>query len=172
MELDKRIKNRGYILDCFNAHIAEQYIGEECYMTSFLEAFSDLSRMNKCCLDSVKNSFFYNKEVDKCFDFCLPVSLVSEPKEEKTYRPYTLEEFTEKFQIGSPIKFRRKGKKETERYLILNGYQNEHEQYNDQTVTFIHLGAYPYSLKELFDGYEWQSQYTSTGGFEPFGVEE
>ena len=73
-------------------------------------------------------------------------------------------EFCEKFSIGLPIKFRKKGAVGCERYLILNGYEHEHDE------QYIYIGHIPYTLNELFRDYEWQEHYTED--FEPFGVEQ
>ena len=77
-------------------------------------------------------------------------------------------EFTDKFTVGQPIKFRKKGMIGHERYLILNGYS--HNQLLGETTTDIYIGRGAYTLDELFSKYEWQEHYTED--FEPFGVEE
>lgn len=167
MELDKRIIDRKYIYDCFNADKAKEFIGEDCFMTNDIESFKDLDRINVYKLDKIEDGF-YDKEEDEYFDFCLPVRF-SQPKEKK-YRPYTLMEFNDKFTVGQPIKFRRKGKVGHERYLILNGYEHELDGlHDDQTITYAYIGAIPYTFNELFKNYEWQEHYTED--FKPFGVE-
>lgn len=165
MKLDKRIIDRKYIFDCFNADKAKEFIGEDCYMTNDIELFKNLDRINVYTLDKIEDGF-YNAEEDEYFDFCLPVRWLK--PEEKQYRPYTFMEFTDKFTVGQPIKFRRKGMIGCERYFLLNGYQ--HEQYNGRTITYIYIGQGGYTLQELFEEYEWQEHYTED--FEPFGVEE
>ena len=107
-----------------------------------------------------------NCDFEFIYAYCLPVELVT-PKE-KEFRPYTLKEFFDKFTVGQPIRFRRKGVLGCERYLILNGYI--HERYNDQTITYINIGSGGYTLQELFEEYEWQE--SDTEEFKPFGVEE
>lgn len=164
MELDKRIIDRKYIYDCFNADKAKEFIGEDCFMTNDIELFKNLDSINVYKLDKIEDGF-YDEEENEYFDFCLPVRFL-QPKEKK-YRPYTLMEFTAIFTFGRPIKFRQKGKVGCERYFLLNGYQ--HEQYNGQTITYIYIGQGGYTLQELFEEYEWQEHYTED--FEPFGVE-
>lgn len=164
MELDKRIIDRKYIYDCFNADMAKEFIGEDCYMTNDIELFKNLDSINVYKLDKIKDGF-YDEEEDEYFDFCLPVRF-SQPKE-KQYRPYTFMEFNDTFTVGRPIKYRRKGKVGRERYLILNGY--EHERDCDQTITYVYIGPIPYTFNELFKNYEWQEHYTED--FKPFGVE-
>jgi hypothetical protein len=167
MKLDKRIIDRKYIYDCFNADEAREFIGEECFMANDIELFKDLDRINVYKLDKIEDGF-YNKEEDEYFDFCLPVRWLKPEEKQKQYRPYTLEEFTDIFTVGQPIKFRKKGEVGNERYLILNGYS--HNQLLGETTTDIYIGRGAYTLDELFNKYEWQEHYTED--FQPFGVEE
>ena len=108
-------------------------------------------------------------ETEESFSFFIPDSeLLPRKPKEKQYRPYTLMEFEDKFHIGLPIKFRKKGEVGNERYLILNGYSNY--KLFDEITTDIYIGRGAYTLDELFSKYEWQEHYTED--FEPFGVEE
>ena len=167
MKLDKRIIDRKYIYDCFNADDAREFIGEECFMANDIELFINLDRINVYTLDKIEDGF-YNKEEDEYFDFCLPVRWLKPEEKQKQYRPYTFMEFTNIFTVGQPIKFRKKGEVGNERYLILNGYS--HNQLIGETTTDIYIGRGAYTLDELFSKYEWQEHYTED--FKPFGVEE
>ena len=167
MALDKRIIDRKYIYDCFNADDAREFIGEECFMANDIELFINLDRINVYTLDKIEDGF-YNKEEDEYFDFCLPVRWLKPEEKQKQYRPYTFMEFTNIFTVGQPIKFRKKGEVGNERYLILNGYS--HNQLIGETTTDIYIGRGAYTLDELFNKYEWQEHYTED--FQPFGVEE
>ena len=167
MKLDKRIIDRKYIYDCFNADDAREFIGEECFMANDIELFINLDRINVYTLDKIEDGF-YNKEEDEYFDFCLPVRWLKPEEKQKQYRPYTFMEFTNIFTVGQPIKFRKKGEVGNERYLILNGYS--HNQLIGETTTDIYIGIGAYTLDELFSKYEWQEHYTED--FKPFGVEE
>lgn len=162
MKLDSRIKDRKCIFDCFNAHIAEQYIGEECYMTNFLELFSDLSSVNKCRLDSVvKDSYFYNKEVDKSFDFCLPVKLIESQKPQwrafKDHAEY--KEFLNDGIIESWIKIKDKSDDKIYELMYVGGGGDK-----------ICLGGMMLSVSNLFKDFELLNE--STGKWQPFGVKE
>ena len=165
MKLDKRIIDRKYIYDCFNADDAREFIGEECFMANDIELFINLDRINVYTLDKIEDGF-YNKEEDEYFDFCLPVRWLKPEEKQKQYRPYTFMEFTNIFTVGQPIKFRKKGEVGNERYLILNGYS--HNQLIGETTTDIYIGRGAYTLDELFNKYEWQEHYTED--FQPFGV--
>ena len=86
----------------------------------------------------------------------------------KQFRPYTLTEFKNKFTVGRSFYFRKKGEEGCEVYSILSGYH--HEQYKDQTITYIYIGYCKFTLDELFNDYEWQDP--ATGDWKPFGIEE
>ena len=170
MKLDKRIINRKFIYDCFNADEAREFIGEDCFMTNDIELFKNLDHINVYKLDKIEDGF-YNEEENEYFDFCLPVRWLKPEEKQKQYRPYTFMEFNDIFTVGRPIKFRRKGMVGHERYLILNGYEHELDGLHDnQTITYAYIGAIPYTFNELFKNYEWQEHYTED--FKPFGVEE
>ena len=169
MELDKRIKSLPDVLTGFDIEKAKGFLGEKGYFAGDLYCFTDLVR--SCPYGTLANILddmddtFQRGEDSIYYPYFIP-EFSLKPKE-KRYRPYTFMEFTDKFTVGRPIKFRRKGKVGWECYLILNGYR--HEQHNDQTITFIYIGSYPYTLGQLFKDYEWQEHYTED--FKPFGME-
>lgn len=68
MELDKRIIDRKYIFDCFNADKAKEFIGEDCFMTNDIELFKNLDSINVYKLDKIEDGF-YNEEENEYFDF-------------------------------------------------------------------------------------------------------
>ena len=163
MELDKRIKSIDSIRS-FNTN-NDDCLGKFGYFTNFITNFDDLNSIRKGICSFKDGSQFPFYEGDQSFQFFIP-EFSLKPKEKK-YRPYTFIEFTDKFTVGQPIKFRRKGMIGHERYLILNGY--EHERDCDQTITYVYIGPISYTFNELFNNYEWQVHYTED--FEPFGVE-
>lgn len=170
MKLDDRIINPLEIYSPVNVMLAQVYIGQSGIFSNDSQDFENLKNAKLRVLTSLELREGYTKRF--CgdgfwYEYFLPLANV-EPEKEKKYRPYTLQEFCDKFTVGQPIKFRQKGKVGWERYLILDGYN--HEQYENRTVTYIHIGAIPYTLEELFNAYEWQEHYTED--FKPFGVEE
>lgn len=172
MELDKRIKALSDILTCFDVERAKEFLGEKGYFAGDLYCFMNLQR--SCLYGTLANVFddpddvFQRKEDRIYYPYFVPECLLK--IKEKQYRPYTFMEFTDKFTVGQPIKFRRKGKVGHERYLILNGYEHELDGlHDDQTITYVYIGAIPYTFNELFKNYEWQEHYTED--FNPFGVE-
>ena len=168
MELDKRIKALSDILTCFDVERAKEFLGKG-YFAGDLYCFTDLRRV---CppYGTLANVFddpddtFQRKEDSIYYPYFVPECLLK--VKEKQCRPYTFMEFTDKFTVGQPIKFRQKGAEGYERYLILNGYQ--HEQHEGRTITYIYIGSQGYTLDALFNDYEWQEHYTED--FKPFGV--
>ena len=168
MELDKRIKSLSDVLTCFDVERAKEFLGEKGYFAGDLYCFTDLQScyygtLTDACDDQAGP--FHMREDNAYHQHFIPECLLK--IKEKQYRPYTFMEFTNKFTVGQPIKFRQKGAEGYERYLILNGYQ--HEQHEGRTVTYIYIGSYGYTLDALFNDYEWQEHYTED--FKPFGVE-
>ena len=172
MELDKRIKSLSDILTCFDIERAKEFLGEKGHFAGDLYCFTDLPTCPYGTLADVfddQDDTFRRKEDGIYYPYFVPECSLK-PKE-KQYRPYTFMEFTDKFTVGQPIKFRRKGKVGHERYLILNGYEHELDGlHDDQTITYVYIGAIPYTLNELFRDYEWQEHYTED--FKLFGVED
>lgn len=167
MNLDSRIKDILYIADCFTVDTYKKYIGTECYMTDFIDRFRDLSLCKKAVLTRVADGLDtpYVSDGDY-FRFCLASVFVEQKQTE--LRPFTLEEFNERFPVGQPIKFRGKGKVKDELYLILLGFRIS--QCSSKTIPYIYIGYIPFTLNELFDEYEWQE--ADTGVWKPFGVEK
>ena len=174
MKLDSRIKSLSDILTCFDIEKAKQFIGQKGYFALKIGHYKCLDSINYGTLAGVSDDDTIApfkecniKEGNLIWDFFIPESKLLEIKK-KEFRPYTFMEFTEKFIVGKPIKFRKKGEKKDEWISILIGYW-EH-QIEDEVITYILIGHVQYTLDELFEEYEWQEHYTED--FEPFGVEE
>lgn len=160
---------------------AVHFIGKECYFSDDLDNFDyldefkgkltvdgDYSNMYKGKLLGIfanDNAFIVDEnDIGSRFDYCLPAEWVQERKKPK-YRPYTLEEFKQRFNIGWAIEFR--GKHSGTDYLLaFNGYV----EYHDGDEPVIVLGHLSYTLKELFEDYEWIE--LGEAEYQPFGVKE
>lgn len=156
MNLDKRIINGKRPLTCFDTEEAKKYIGKLCYMCDEYNLFYKLNLIEPTILKGVEDCeipFHYGSDYQA--EFCLPCDWVT-----KEYRPYTINEFYEMFQMGEPIRYRRKGDVLV-RCLILN-------RYADSEGT-VYIGNILYTLDELFNRYELYEDYTED--FKPFGVE-
>ena len=166
MKLDKRISNDlrdVYTLYCRNN---DNLLGIEVYASNDIDDFNNIDRCKKGKVDYIDPVHGYAVKIDSentCFfNFVIPAMCVKE----KILRPYTLEEFRLEFDVGKPIKFRRKNNKTSENYLVYLGYsfdESEHKYYEQ-----ILIGKSSYTLQELFDNYEWQA--SDTEEFTPFGV--
>ena len=174
MKLDKRIKSKSDILSCFDIENAKEFVfvDQKGYFANEISSFCDINICKYGTLGSVlgdQQESFYMSETEESFSFFIPDSeLLPRKPKEKQYRAFTIDEFEDKFHIGLPIKFRKKGEVGSESYLILNGYS--HNQLLGETTTDIYIGRGAYTLDELFTKYEWQEHYTED--FQPFGVEE
>ena len=169
MNLDKKIINGKTYLDCFDVEEAKQFIGKRGYFANCNGAYEDLDLVSTC----YKLVYASLKEVDEqkltpftsefCEDFYffLPEEWVKQP--EKKYRPFTLEEFQDRFEIGNVIRFRRKGD-DREHRLMLVGYI----PYLVYDGSWILLGDIRFSPEILFKDYELYD----SGKYVPFGIEE
>lgn len=176
MELDKRIKEGKRPLTCFDIEEAKQYINKRCYFANADAAFSNLDNV-AWLREGILTGVFEESE----YPFCshgvhsliesrqiVPCEWVEEKKEAK-YRPYSLEEFFNIFEIGDLIVFKMKNDDEV-KCAMFTGYITDVERIDDKTPGAVELmlGIFHYSLSslfedfELFDGKEWQ----------PFGVLE
>lgn len=169
LKLDKRIKSRKDIFDCFNSEKAEKYIGERGYFANNLSDFSDLvgKHPNSGTLGAIHqdlDSPFYLQESVTVYSFFLPKCLV---ESEKFSRPFSLTEFKAKLPKmlfpDALIHFRNNENGSEEYALKYNGYIIE------DGTTFICLGSREYSLENLFKNGEYLDK---DGEWNIFGVEE
>ena len=166
MNLDSRIKDILYIADCFTTDTYKKYIGTKCYMTDFIDRFRDLSLCKKAILTGVVDGIDTPYVSDTgYFKFCLASVFVEQKQTE--LRPFTLNEFSERFKYGEYITLRRKDRT---RYFCTpyNGNEYRSKTEDDPDDDGVHLGAYAISLQDLFDDYE----YRVSDEWRPFGVPE
>lgn len=165
MKLDSRIIEGKRPLTCFDAEDAKQFIGKEGFFTNELNKFSDLNEIPKTTLKNVwpKNETYCFITSGTIHKYFLPCEWVKES--EKKYRPFTHEEFTGTFNIGEPIIFRRKQSKHLYEYHVLFiGCC-----FLDNDVDIV-LGNDRFSLKTLFNNYEWRQH--DSYEWQAFGVPE
>lgn len=166
MKLDSRIKDILYIADCFTTDNYQKYVGTECYMTSEISDYSNLDKCTRGTLDAVyDDSVLPYGSKERGYSFCLASVFVEQKQPE--LRPFTLEEFDERFELGKPITFRFKDRIKTF-YLPYIGSEYVSETEDDPDDDGVHLGAYAISLQDLFDDYEYQFE----DDWMPFGVKE
>lgn len=167
MKLDPRIIEGKKPLTCFDTEEAKQFIGKECYFSCVGTDFGDLKYCAKSIMRLVAGEYPFAFDDDEgnhhgCI-YCLPCEWVKES--EKKYRPFTHEEFTDTFNIGEPIIFRRKQSKHLYEYHVL--FIGCCFLDNDVDVV---LGNDRFSLKTLFNNYEWRQH--DSYKWQPFGVPE
>jgi hypothetical protein len=140
------------------------------YYTSDFQPFdfSDLDQCTRGTLDAVyDDSVLPYASKERGFSFCLASVFVEQKQTE--LRPFTLEEFDERFELGKPITFRFKDRIKTF-YLPYIGSEYVSETEDDPDDDGVHLGAYAISLQDLFNDYEYR---VGDGDeWRPFGVEE
>ena len=172
MELDPKIKVKK-IFDVFSDfEEVKKYYGKEVYCADFTENFSNL----KLYTNKRKLKTFYTQEFKpflcggQMYRYVLPCEFV---EQEKQYRPYTLNEFLDKYIICANIRIRQRDKK-CQYFGKLIGYQfptdpNTGKQKGDNDAV-VCIGGYNFKLTELFTDYE---QYDNMKDiWVPCGVEE
>ena len=167
MKLDPRIILLTDIITCFDtdSEKARKTIGKKGYFSFRLGNFYDLSTCDYGTLDLIdtanrdddhsSDDVFHQKENDCYYSFFIPECLVK-PKE-KNYRPYTLNEFLDKYIICANIRIRQRDR--TCQYFgKLIGYEfptdpNTGKQKRDNDA-IVCIGGYNFKLIELFTDYE------------------
>lgn len=160
MKLDERFKILPFC--CFDAdkRVATNHIGKKGYFANTISYFSDINLCKYgtlgCILDESKpEEPFYMEENKLSYGYFIPECFVK-PKE-KNYRPYTLNEFLDKYIICANIRIRQRDR--TCQYFgKLIGYQfptdpNTGKQKGDNDAV-VCIGGYNFKLTELFTDYE------------------
>lgn len=178
MKLDSRILEGKRPLNCFDTEQAKQFIGKKCYFSDDARDFMNLDKADG-------DSMFYVAELQNiwtaeeyCFAdnsndyrFILPCEWVEEEKKEleKKYRPFSLDEFFNIFEIGDLIVFKMKNDDEVKCAMFI-GYLTDVERIDDKTPGAVELmlGIFHYSLSSLFEDFELLYH----GEWQPFGIKE
>lgn len=165
MKLDSRIIKGKKPLDCFDVDIARQFIGKKGYFGTHTSQFMNLDLCPKCIVDELTKIDEYDSSPfisagGCCYCYFLPVEWVNL---EKKYRPFTLNEFLVKFPMLTNITMREKGDNDCIVNCAVTAYRTR------VMSADICLGVEWFSLKELFDKYEYKN---TLGDWKPFGEEE
>ena len=170
-KLDKRIQNVTDIKTPFSEDFEElsNYIGFNAYGADTVDSFYDLTNCYSGTLKRVDDDdlgfpfiISISKEVYSFRYMILEKDLEPQAKKEKKYRPLTIDEFLNQFDIGEVIVFRSKVMPNIVCHVLFDGYTETDKE------TFVILGLHHYSLKELFSNYE----YDNGDNWFNFGVEE
>lgn len=157
VKLDARIKSMNDVQTCLRYD--DSYIGERGYFASDLCDLSDLSgscahgTLAQIILDGVGDDIFRTPHDVEHGNwgsrFFVPERLLKPV--EKKYRPFSIEEFLNIFDVGDLIEFRRKNNDEIKHVQFIGYVEND-----------IMIGIYRFSLSHLFENYdlyfedEWQ----------------
>ena len=163
MELDKRFKVLPFCCFGTDKRVVTNHIGKKGYFANLISSFRDIRYCQYGTLGSVlgdQQESFYMSETEESFSFFIPECFVK-PKE-KQYRPYTINEFIEKFHFGDSIILRPKNNIKMEFHLVYNGYK-----IIDNNKIEFYFGPAIFTLLELFQSYE----RFYIGRWYPFGVE-
>ena len=168
MELDKRIIEGKKPLDCFDVKDArKQFIGKKGFFGAHESQFMDLDSCPKCVLDELKEVDNYAESpfmtsCNHCYRFFLPEEWVKEPEK---YRPFSLNEFLERYMMGDIVEFRIKDCEVVEQSMLI-GFQSSDD--NDIPGDgYVLIGNCRYGFMELFNNYELEY----LDHWQPFGIE-
>lgn len=171
LELDHRIKDRSVIKTLLD--VDKTFVGKVGYFGDFLHELTDLS---KCYHGEIT-------DVDESgeTDFCFKYDYYGEPSdsmyfiadedllpEEEEYRPFTLEEFVNKFDVGEIVCFRNKEATDTDNSFYTPSVRTmvmAIEYYHNDPLILMRNRWY--SLGRLFEDYE---LYDKALGWIPFGA--
>ena len=156
MELDKRIKSLSDILTCFDIERAGQFIGQKGYFADNNACFQNLTHRCYGTLTKIDdNDYPFMVDNIEYWRFFIPECSLK-PKE-KNYRPYTLNEFLDKYTVCANIRIRQRDRA-CQYFGKLIGYQfptdpNTGKQKGDNDA-IVCIGGYNFRLIELFNDYE------------------
>lgn len=160
MKLDERFKILPFCCFGTDKRVVTNHIGKKGYFANTISYFSDIKFCKYgtlgCILDESKpEEPFYMEENKLSYGYFIPECFVK-PKE-KNYRPYTLNEFLDKYIVCANIRIRQKDR--TCQYFgKLIGYEfptdpNTGKQKGDNDAV-VCIGGYNFKLTELFTDYE------------------
>lgn len=172
MKLDPRIKAESDILTGSVSDIekGKQFIGGIGYFANEITAFCDLGNCPCGVLagsDVDLGDYPYTWHLGEryeSFAFYIPDGAL---KPVKKHRPYTPEEFCDKFALGRPIEIRKNDIEGSGEDLILQGLW--YKRRDGKMIAYAHIGPLLIALDDLFYDYEWRRSFAED--FEPFGVE-
>lgn len=172
MELDKRIIKGKKPLDCFDSEYAKQFIGKKGFVADELDQFCDLNKMDETTLKNVwQNNSYCFVAFLTAYKHFLPSEWLKpeEPeKPEKKWRPFTLDEFIDRFdlEVGTRVfLIRSKTTPVNQRRLLLTGIIQD----KDPCVCGVYLGGCYFTFSDLFDMYDVRF---GEKDWQPFGVED
>ena len=165
MNLDKRLKISPF--NCFDSKQARRFIDKMGYFSNNLGDFSDLTKCKFGTLGAIHDDLeqpYYMKENVTVNGFFVPESLVEPTKHNK--RPFGMYEFKDnlpKMMLSDDVIHFRDKATDTKFSVKFVG------EILDGSDWFVCLGTREYTLKELFENYEYLDKDEC---WNTFGVEE
>lgn len=136
-------------------------IGTYGYFSEYLKDWSSKKQLKRIVIDE-KGMYFVADTLNTRYQYFLPEDKVKEVEEPKRFRPFTLEEFLNKFSVGLKISYRKKDNSYSG-YALFNGYYRR----NDSKYIAIMIGNEDLWLYELCNEYEYLDEH---GDWQPFGM--
>lgn len=175
LELDKRIKAITDIKSVTDGCHDWEFMTKKGYFANSIFDFKDLKRT---CMYGEYDGWREHNQCFSCkflsgdqayFTYFLPEDSLLPEEPEKKYRPFSLDEFFNIFEIGDLIVFKMKNDDEV-KCAMFTGYLTDVERIDDKTPGAVELmlGIFHYSLSSLFEDFELLYH----GEWQPFGVEE
>lgn len=175
MKLDERILPGKRPLTCFDTEQAKEFIGKKCYFSDDARDFMNLDKADG-------DTLFYVAELqniwtaeEHCFAdnsndyrFILPFEWVKPEEPEKKWRPFTLDEFIDRFdlEVGTRVfLIRYKTHHEHQKRLLLTGLIHD----KDPGLCGVCLGSFYFKFLVLFQMFDVRF---GENDWQPFGVEE
>lgn len=186
MKLDKRIIDGKKPLTCFDIEEAREFEGKEGYFCDYPRAFAyGDDPLEKCATTGIleldvdrdySHCPYINKTTCANYPYFLPAAWLKPEEPEKKYRPFSLNEFLERYKMGNTVTFRLKkgeyvpeAESLVEYQRMITGYEGLPEDRDKPGKGSILLGGCPpVSLARLFEFYELDNDFN----WQPFGILE
>lgn len=174
MKLDPRIIEGKRPLTCFDTEEAKKFIGEKGYFNNNLSRFCYLKNCTPAYLRNIfvqYDSCFKASRIDwpdTDYKYFLPADWVKTEEPANKWRPFTLDEFIDRFdlEVGTRVfLIRSKRTPENQKRLLLTGLIHD----KDPGLCGIGLGPYFFKFSELFMFHEVKF---GEKDWQPFGVED
>lgn len=177
MKLDKRILPGKRPLGCFDTEEAKEFIGKEGYFCRNEHLFSDAKKIGSTSvLVQIKPNepapFVPQIAIDLDqpygYEYFLPAEWLKPKKPEIKWRPFTLDEFIDRFdlEVGTRVfLIRSKRTPENQQRLLLTGIVQE----KDPDLCGVCLGGFYFKFPILFQMFDVRF---GQNDWQPFGVEE
>lgn len=171
MKLDNKILPGKRPLCCFDTEEAREFIGKEGYFCRYEYLFSDARKIGSTnVLAQIKPEdpapfIPYNRPC--AYEYFLPAEWLNPEEPENKWRPFTLDEFIDRFdlEVGTRVfLIRYKTHPEHQKRLLLTGLIHD----KDPGLCGVCLGGFQFTFSDLFDMFDVRF---GEKDWQPFGLE-